>query len=293
MPSAQVNDSVTIEFDTFGSADDPALLLVMGFTTQMTAWRDDFCKLLADRGLFVIRYDNRVCGLSTKFDGVQVEIAAAVQAALAKQPVTDVPYTLSDMAADGIGVLDHLGIATAHVLGASMGGMIVQTMAIEHADRLRSMTSVMSSIGDLDYGQPDPAAMQVLMTPPPADRDSVIEASTRAAVFCSKRYYDPELSKTFAAAAYDRSFYPEGAPRQMAAIYAGGDRTERLRQVTVPTLVIHGRDDTLISPTGGQRTAELIPTASLLLLADMGHDLPQPLWPVIVDAVVAHVTYAG
>lgn len=292
MPTAQAND-ITIEYDTFGSPGDPALLLVMGFTAQMTAWRDDFCKLLADRGRYVIRYDNRDCGLSTKFDGVQVDMMAAMQAAQARQPFTDAPYTLSEMAADGIGLLDHLGIERAHVLGASMGGMIVQTMAIEHPARLRSMTSVMSSIGDLDYGKPDPAAMQVLLTPPPPDREGVIEAATRAAVFSSKRYYDPELSKAFAATAYDRSFYPEGAPRQLAAIYASGDRTERLREVTVPTLVIHGRDDTLINPSGGMRTAELIPTASLLLLADMGHDLPQPLWPVIVDAVISHTTYAG
>ncbi|MFT3853272.1 MAG: alpha/beta hydrolase [Ilumatobacteraceae bacterium] len=292
MATAQAND-VTIEYDTFGSPDDPALLLVMGFTAQMTAWRDDFCTMLADRGRYVIRHDNRDCGLSAKFDGVQVDMMAAMQAAQAKQPFADAPYTLSDMAADGIGLLDHLGIDRAHVLGASMGGMIVQTMAIEHPRRLRSMTSVMSTIGDLDYGKPDPGAMQVLLTPPPADREGVIEAATRAAVFSSKRYYDPELSKAYAATAYDRSFYPEGAPRQLAAIYASGDRTAQLRDVSVPTLVIHGRDDTLINPSGGIRTAELIPTASLLLLADMGHDLPQPLWPVIVDAVISHTTYAG
>ena len=293
MPTAQISDSIAIEYDTFGSPDDPALLLVMGFTAQMTAWRDDFCKLLAGRGLFVIRYDNRDCGLSTKFDGVQVDMMGALQAAQAKEPITGAPYTLTDMAADGIGLLDHLGIDRAHVLGASMGGMIVQTMAIEHPQRLRSLISVMSSIGDLDYGKPDPGAMQVLLTPPPSDRAGVIEAATRGAVFSSKRYYDPEMAKAYAATAFDRSFYPEGAARQLVAIYASGDRTEALRSVTIPTLVIHGRDDTLISPTGGQRTAELIPSASLLLVADMGHDLPEPLWPVIVDAVVSHTTYAG
>jgi pimeloyl-ACP methyl ester carboxylesterase len=292
MATAQAN-GITIEYDTFGSADDPALLLVMGFTAQMTAWRDDFCRLLADRGLFVVRYDNRDCGLSEKFDGAPLDMAALLQAMGNRQPFTDAPYTLSDMAADGIGLLDHLGIERAHVLGASMGGMIVQTMAIEHPQRLRSLISVMSTVGDPEYGQADPGAMAVLMTPPPATREGVIEASTRAAVFSSKRYYDPELSKAYAATAFDRSFFPQGAPRQMAAIVASGDRSDALREVTLPTLVIHGRDDTLISPTGGVRTAELIPSASLLLLADMGHDLPQPLWPVIVDAVASHIRYAG
>ena len=292
MTTAQAN-GITIEHDTFGSPHDPALLLVMGFNAQMTAWRDDFCKLLADRGLFVIRYDNRDCGLSQKFDSATLDMSALMQAMTNRQPFSDAPYTLSDMAADGIGLLDHLGIERAHVLGASMGGMIVHTMAIEHASRLRSVISVMSTVGDPDYGQPAPGAMEVLLTPPPTDREGVIAASVRSKIFQSKRYYDEELVKAATAAAYDRSFYPQGAPRQMAAIAASGDRTEALRSVTTPTLVIHGRDDTLISPTGGVRTAELIPTASLLLLADMGHDLPQPLWPVIVDAVVSHTTYAG
>jgi len=292
MPTAQAN-GITIEYDTFGSPDDPALLLVMGFTAQMTAWREDFCKLLADRGLFVIRYDNRDCGLSQKFDGAALDMSAMMQAMTSGEPFTDAPYTLSDMAADGIGLLDVLGIERAHVLGASMGGMIVQTMAIEHSQRLRSVISVMSSIGNPEYGQADPAAMAILLTPPPADREGVIARATTTKIFQSKRYYDEELVKANAAAAYDRSFFPQGAPRQMAAVVASGDRTEKLRDVTIPTLVIHGRDDTLINPSGGVRTAELIPSASLLLLADMGHDLPQPLWPVIVDAVVSHTTYAG
>ncbi len=292
MPTAQAN-GITIEYDTFGSPNDPALLLVMGFTAQMTAWREDFCKLLADRGLFVIRYDNRDCGLSQKFDGAPLDMSALMQAMTSGQPFTDAPYTLSDMAADGIGLLDVLGIERAHVLGASMGGMIVQTMAIEHPQRLRSLISVMSSIGNPEYGQADPASMAVLLTPPPADREGVIARAATTKIFQSKRYYDEELTKTNAAAAFDRSFFPQGAPRQMAAITASGDRTEKLREVTTPTLVIHGRDDTLINPSGGVRTAELIPSASLLLLADMGHDLPQPLWPVIVDAVASHTTYAG
>lgn len=288
MTRANLASGLELEYDTFGSPDDPALLLVMGLTAQMTVWPNEFCQLLADSGRHVIRFDNRDCGLSTKLDDAEIDPMRVVQAAMTGVAMPEVPYTLSDMALDAIGLLDHLGIARAHVVGASMGGMIVQTMAIEHPQRLLSMTSIMSTVGDLEYGGSTPEALQVLISPPPADRAAVIERSVDMAVWSSKRYFDAEDTKQRAAFHYDRSFYPAGAPRQLAAIYASGDRTEALRSVIVPTLVIHGLDDTLIAPSGGRRTAELIPRAHLLEVADMGHDLPEPLWPLITSAIVAH-----
>jgi pimeloyl-ACP methyl ester carboxylesterase len=292
MPRASLPTGIELEYDTFGSPDDPTLLLVMGFTAQMTAWEDGFCELLAGAGLHVVRFDNRDCGLSSHLDGQRVDPMAVMQAHAAGQPVPEVPYTLSHMSDDAFGLLDHLGIDRAHVLGASMGGMIVQTMAIERPERVRSLISVMSTIGDLEYGAATPEAIGALLAPPPTERAAYIESATRWSIWSSKRYYDEARAKERAAAAYDRAFYPEGAARQLAAIYASGDRTAALRELTVPTLVIHGRDDTLIAPSGGVRTAELIPSASLSLLADMGHDLPEPLWPMIVAHVSAHVTVA-
>lgn len=283
---------VEIEYETFGSPSDPALLLVMGFTAQLIAWDTAMCELLAGRGYHVIRYDNRDCGLSTHFDGVVVNPMEFMQAQLAGNPMPEAPYTLSDMANDAIGLLDALGIDKAHVLGASMGGMIVQTIAIEHPDRCLSMTSVMSSTGDPRAGKATPEALAVLLSPPPTERDAYVANSERAAVFCSKRYFDPQKARDRAGAAFDRAFYPEGATRQLAAIYASGDRTEKLANVEVPSLVIHGRDDQLITPSGGTLTAEAIPGANLLLLADMGHDIPEPLWPLFIEAVVAHASFA-
>lgn len=288
MTTAALPSGITLEYDAFGDPADPTLLLVMGFTAQMTAWRDDFCQMLAAGGRHVVRFDNRDCGLSTKLDGVAVDPMAVMGAVLSGGELPEVPYTLSDMAADGIGLLDHLGVERAHVAGASMGGMIVQTMAIEHPERLWSMTSIMSTIGDTDYGKADPAALEVLLSPPPAGRDAVIERSVDMAVWSSKKWFDAEETKRMAAFHYDRSFYPEGATRQLSAIYASGDRTEALREVTVPSLVVHGLDDTLIDPSGGRRTAELIPGAHLLEVADMGHDVPAPLWPFLAGAINAH-----
>ena len=292
MSRALVATGMELEYDTFGSPSDPTMLLVMGFTAQMISWPDSFCQMLADGGLHVVRFDNRDCGLSTKLDGVTVDLPAAMAAAMSGQPVADAPYTLSDMAADAVGLLDHLGVERAHILGASMGGMIVQTIAIEHPDRCLSMTSVMSMPGDPSVGQPAPEAAGALLAPPPTSRDAYIEASTSSMIWHSKRYRDADATKAQAAANFDRSFYPQGAPRQLVAIYATGDRSGPLAELTVPTLVIHGRDDTLISPSGGVRTAELIPGAHLLLLADMGHDLPEPLWPIITAAVLSHTRSA-
>jgi pimeloyl-ACP methyl ester carboxylesterase len=296
MPRATVAttnpDSIEIEYETFGSPDDPTLLLVMGFTAQLIAWDEELCRLLADRGHHVIRFDNRDCGLSTHLDGLSVNPMAVLQAKLDGADVPAVPYTLSDMSNDAVGLLDALGIESAHVMGASMGGMIAQTIAVEHPDRCRSLISVMSSPGDPRAGAPTPEALQVLISPPPAERDAYIAAAERTSVWASKRYVDVDRLREKAAEAYDRAFHPQGAPRQLAAIYASGDRTDALAKVELPTLVIHGRDDTLITPDGGSLTAQAIPSASLLLLADMGHDLPRPLWPVLVDAVVSHTTHA-
>lgn len=293
MSRAPLPSGIELEYDTFGSPDDPALLLVMGFTAQMIAWDERFCRMIADRGRYVIRFDNRDCGLSSKLDGQYADLTAVLAAVLGGTEVPDpseasVPYTLSEMAADAIGLLDHLGIEQAHVVGQSMGGMIVQTMAIEHEHRLLSVTSIMSTVGDAEYGAPTPEAIQVLLSPPPPTRDGVIARSADFKVWASKRYFDAELTAQMAARSFDRSFYPEGWMRQLAAIYASGDRSDRLRELTVPTLVIHGLDDTLITLSGGRRTAELVRGAHLLELADMGHDLPTPLWPLITGAIVAH-----
>ena len=286
MSRASLPSGIELEYDTFGSPDDPALLLVMGFTAQMTTWSPGFCERLAAGGRYVIRFDNRDCGLSSKLDGVEVDGAAVMMAAMTGADLPAVPYTLSDMAADGIGLLDQLGIEQAHVAGASMGGMIVQTMAIEHPDRLLSVTSIMSTVGDPAYGAPSPEAMVVLLRPPTGDRDAIIAAAADFAVWSSKKYFDAELAGELAAANYDRSFYPEGSTRQLAAIFASGDRSDALAEVDLPFLVVHGLDDRLIDPSGGQRTAELVPGAHLLLVSDMGHDLPEPLWPLVTSAMI-------
>ena len=292
MARAVLSSGIEIEYETFGAASDPTLLLVMGFTAQLTAWDEGFCRLLANCGLHVVRFDNRDCGLSTKIDDVEVDVGSVIAAALAEAAVPPVPYTLSDMALDAVGLLDHLGIDRAHVMGASMGGMIAQHLAIEHPTRVRSLISVMSMPGEPDVGQPTPEAIEALLAPPPVDREAYIESSSRWLVWSSRKYGDAARNRRNAARDYDRSFYPEGANRQLAAIYASGRRTAGLQQLRVPTLVIHGRDDTLISPSGGTRTAELVDGAHLLLVADMGHDLPEPLWPVLVDAVRSHTSRA-
>jgi pimeloyl-ACP methyl ester carboxylesterase len=196
------------------------------------------------------------------------------------------------MANDAVGVLDALSIRQAHIVGASMGGMIVQTMAIEHPERVLTLTSIMSTTGEREYGQAKPEAMAALLTPPPSERDALIENAARIGkIIASPRYFDPEKAKDRAAAAYDRAFYPEGATRQMGAIVASGDRADGLRALQVPTLVIHGRADPLIQPSGGDRTAELVQGANLLLVNDMGHDLPEPLWPFLVDVIASHTEH--
>jgi len=283
---------VTLEYETMGRATDPAVLLIMGFGAQLINWSDQFCQMIVDQGFFVIRFDNRDCGLSTKLDGVVVDPNAVVAAALSGQELPVVPYTLSDMAQDAIELLNHLGIESAHILGASMGGMIAQTLAIEHPERARSLISLFSVTGEIEYGAPTAEAAEVLLGPPPTVREEFIAASPNYGVWQSKRYFDEVAVKREAARAFDRSFYPEGSSRQLAAIYASGSRVEGLLKVQTPTLVIHGKDDTLLPPDGGKRTAELVPGSTFLLVADMGHDLPEPLLPLVTGAMTAHMKLA-
>ena len=295
MPRATLANGMTIEYESLGADDAPAMLWIMGFTAQMTAWDDRFLARFVDEGFRVVRFDNRDCGLSTKLDGVVAPTDKVTAAVMMGETPPPVPYTLSDMAADALGVLDHLGIERAHVIGASMGGMIAQTFAIEHPHRTATLTSIMSMPGDIAYGTPTPEALATLVAPPPPGRAEYVESAANWAVWCSKKHFDPVEARARAGREYDRSFYPEGAHRQMAAIYASGDRSDGLRALRIPSLVIHGRDDTLITPSGGERTAELIPGARLLMVDDMGHDLPAPLWDLYVDEIcsLARAATAG
>ncbi len=292
MPQAALSSGIELEYETFGDPADPTLLLVCGYTSQMSGWDPALCEQLVGQRLHVVRYDNRDVGLSSKLTG-SAQPMKVLKAMMAGEPVPEVPYTLSHMAADGIGLLDHLGVDRAHIAGVSMGGMIVQTMAIEHPDRVASLTSIMSSTGAPRVGAPTPEAREALLAAPPSEREAYIEASTRGAVWASKKYVDLDAIKQRAAADFDRMFSPPGATRQLAAIYASGDRSDALSTLDVPTLVIHGRDDTLITPGGGEATAAMIPGSKLLVLADMGHDLPRPLWPVFAEAIGGHIRITG
>lgn len=283
MPTISAND-IDICYESFGPDDAPPLLLVMGLGAQLNLWPGGFVSELLARGFQVIRFDNRDVGLSSKSPGEPPDLMAIMTAAATGQPV-DAPYTLSLMAQDAVGLLDALGIEAAHVAGASMGGMIAQMMAIEHPDRVLSLTSIMSTTGAGDVGQPEPSAIAALLTPPPADRASAIDQSAATGRVIGGSLFDEERSRSVAAESYDRCFHPAGFAFQVAAISATGDRTERLADVKLPALVIHGRQDSLVTLSGGDATAAAIPGADLLVLAEMGHDMPEAYWPRIADAI--------
>ena len=284
MPTVRAN-GIDIEYEEIGDDGARPLLLIMGLGAQMIVWDDDFCRQLADRGFRVVRYDNRDVGLSSKIESGSVNFIEAMAKGFAGQAV-DAPYTLDDMADDAAALLDVLGIDAAHVVGASMGGMIAQTLAIQHPEKVLSLTSIMSTTGDPDVGRPTGEAMAVLMNRPSGDRASVIEAGVAAQrVIGSPDHFDEERVRARAGASYDRCFYPIGFGRQLLAIMASGTRAERLREVTVPSLVIHGTADPLVQPSGGRHTAEMIPGAELLMLEGMGHDLPEFYWPQIIEAI--------
>lgn len=286
MPTT-TNGDVELHYETFGTAGDPALLLINGLGSQSIRYREEWIERFTAVGFFVLRYDNRDVGLSTKFEGLPD--LRAIRAAVAADEVPDVPYTVSDMARDGIAVLDAAGVDQAHVMGFSMGGMIAQTMAVEHPERMLSMVSVMSTTGDPDVGQSTPEANRLLMTPAqPGPEGAVARAIEAARTWGSPDHIDPDRLREAALADYERCFCPEGVARQMAAINASGSRTEALRSVTVPTLVVHGDQDNLIDPSGGRRTAEVIPGARFELIEGMGHDYPPAFWDRIVDLVADH-----
>ena len=289
MPQTTAN-GITIEFDTFGDPAERPLLLVMGLGAQMTRWRPEFCEQLADHGHYVIRFDNRDVGLSHKFDHAGVpNMAQIFMQAQAGQPVS-APYSLDDMADDATGVLDALGIERAHVCGASMGGMIVQTMALRHPHRLRSMTSIMSTTGNPELPPATPEAMAALMSPAGTTLNEVLERAVSVQRIIGSPGYpdDADAIRARAQSDYERCFYPVGVARQMAAIAASGNRKPRLASVATPTLVIHGKDDALVPLAGGIDTHAAIPGANLAVFDGMGHDLPEPLWNEIIALIARH-----
>jgi pimeloyl-ACP methyl ester carboxylesterase len=291
MPQITIPSGLALEYETYGDSSDPPLLMVMGFGAQLVAWPRDFSRRLAAGGRYVISFDNRDCGRSTKLDGVDAQIEAVHLAAASgdfEKARALAPYTLSDLADDGFALLSALGIERAHVLGASMGGMIAQTMAIEHPERVLTLISMMSTTGEPEVGQSTPEALEALLAPAATSREQYIESASSWMLWHSRRYPELEEARVLAAETYDRGHHPQGTMRQLAAILASGPRVEGLERLRVPTLVIHGTDDTLITPSGGERTAELVPGARLVIITDMGHDRPTPLWPEICEPILEH-----
>lgn len=291
MPRAEAN-GIELEYDTFGAPQDRPLLLIMGLGTQMTAWEPGFCAMLAERGHYVIRFDNRDIGLSTQFDQMPEPDLLAI---LSGDPRT-APYFLADMADDAVGLLDALGIERAHIVGASMGGMIAQELAIRHSERVLSLCSIMSTTGNHSVGQPSPEAMAVLLAPRATDRAEAIERTVIVQRVIGSKTPEYEVTDQVrydrAVAAYDRAYRPDGGNRQLAAIAASPDRTEALGALKLPVVVIHGDQDPLVDISGGRATAAAIPGAELIVIPGMAHDLPEPLWPACVDAIVANAAKA-
>jgi pimeloyl-ACP methyl ester carboxylesterase len=279
---------IDIAYQRLGKRDAPVVLLIMGGGAQSISWPDAFCHAIVDRGLQVVRFDNRDVGLSTHLTDAPPPDLPAVLAG----DLSSVSYTLSDMAADAAGLLDALGIKSAHVVGASMGGAIGQTLAIEHRDRVRSLTSMMSTTGNRSVGQPSPDVIRDAFGGPPAvTRDDVIQQMVRAFRAIGSPGYPMDENEVAARAgrAYDRSHDPIGFARQAIAFVASGDRTELLRRLTVPTLVIHGLADRLCDVSGGRATAEAIPGAELVLIEGMGHNLPPGLRLQLAERIAGFV----
>lgn len=292
MPTARLPSGIELCWDERGAGIP--LVLVMGIGAQMILWPEAFCDRLAERGFRVVRFDNRDVGLSSKLDHLGVPgLGGAMAASLFGLPFV-APYALEDMARDIVELLDVLGIDRAHVVGASMGGMIAQTMAITHPHRMRSLVSIMSSTGKPRMLVSEPRALRALFSPPPKTREEAIERHLALfRVIRSTAYpFDEASVKERAGRSWDRGVHPRGVLRHFGAIAATGDRTARLRFVRVPTLVMHGTVDPLVRPVGGKLTAEAIPGARLRMIEGMGHDLPEAAWPLLLDQIAQHAEQA-
>jgi pimeloyl-ACP methyl ester carboxylesterase len=284
-------NGVQIAYETFGDRDHRPLIMVMGLGASMLMWHPDLCAMLAGRGFFVIRFDNRDVGRSTHLHDAR---PPDLMGALMRGDVSSASYSLDDMAQDAFGLLDALDLPAAHVLGASLGGMIAQVMAARHPERVLSLTSIMSTPAPA-LTNPTPAAAAVLMQQPAATREEAIARMLEAARVIGSPGYpaDEQWRAELTAQLWDEGLDPAGSARQLLAIYASGDRTEAVRGIARPTLVVHGDSDPLINVSAGRRTAELIAGSELLIIPGMGHDLPRPVWPAIVDAVSAVADRAG
>jgi len=282
-----------LEYDERGPDDGEVILLIMGIGAQLTAWREGFCNQLADEGYRVVRFDNRDAGLSSRTPGpapTMVELAALLKPGTKRRPV---PYTFSDMAGDAMAVLDAVGVRQAHIVGASLGGMIAQTVAIEHRERVLSLTSIMSKPGALTVGLPTLRVLANTVRNRPAPPDDAIEFELTRAKMIAGPLFDPEAMRGYIGESIDRASHPNGILFQAAAMFDSGDRTPGLRKLDVPTVVIHGRADPLVKLSGGEATAKAIPGAKLVVFNDMGHDLPVPLWPAITGEIAAHARHAS
>jgi pimeloyl-ACP methyl ester carboxylesterase len=284
-----LGSGITLCYETFGDPSDPPALLIMGLATQMVAWHEDFCSELASRGLYVVRFDNRDVGHSTHLEGPGPTLAQ-----LLTRSKRAARYTLADMAEDTAGLITELGLAPAHVIGASMGGMIGQTLAIRHPELVRSLVSIMSNTGSRWTGQPALRIYPTFFGRTPTDRAGFIAHAERlfAAIGSTGLERDVDGIRQIAELSYDRDPTTDGSQRQLGAIQASGDRTRELRRLKTPTLVIHGTADPLISPSGGRATARAIPGARLMMIEGMGHDLPRPAWPQMIDAIAEHAARA-
>lgn len=284
-------NGIELAYQEVGDPDGEPLILVMGLATQMVAWDDELCAMLAERGFRVVRFDNRDIGHSTRLDSARVPNRAD----LFLRRRETAAYLLSDMAGDTVGLMDHLGFESAHVVGISMGGMIAQTMAIEHPSRVRSLVSMHSTTGSRRVGQPTLKVFALMLSAAPRDRDAFIERIRRTYELIGSPAYptDEERLRRVAETSWERGHNPRGVLRQLHAIVASGDRTAALRKLDLPTTVIHGTRDTLIRPSGGRATARAIPGARLRIFEGMGHDLPSDLWPVFADEFVDTARRAG
>ena len=288
-------NGIDICYEIFGDPKAQPMLLIMGLGAQMVLWDDDFCEQLAARSFRVIRFDNRDIGQSSKLSGgTRLSPLELLKLRFLKIPVA-APYKLTDMARDTTGLMDVLGIRSAHLVGASMGGMIAQEIAISDAERVRSLTSIMSTTGNPKVPPPTREAAALLMAPPPATKEEYLVrfAQTWKLLRVGSFPEDEARDRDRAERIYARGLNPAGVGRQLRAILASGNRKERLRQVKAPTLVIHGTVDPLVRPEGGKDTAASIPGAKLLMIEGMGHAIPVPIWPRIIDAIATHAKGAA